>query len=94
MALHYKLVMTKYKACPVPVLVGPSETGKSTAAECALSICGQHNIGHMIKTKNTSDNICLERCVNSTLPFVLDDPKNADEIGELLINFCDGRQSG
>ena len=47
-----------------------------------------------MKTKNTSDTICFERCVQSTLLFVLDDLKNADEIGELLINFCDGRQSG
>ncbi len=86
--------MKTYNACPVPLLVGPSETGKSTAADCALSVCGQHSPGHMLKTKNTSDNLCLERCVISTLPFVVDDPKSADEIGELLINFCDGRHSG
>ena len=43
-----------------------------------------------MKTKGTSDSIVMERVVKSTLPFGLDDPKNADDIGELLIQLCNG----
>ena len=72
---------------PIPILVGLSETGKSLSSNCALAIFGQHNAGHIMKTKSTSNIICFERCTQSSLPFVLDDPKNADDIGEMLINF-------
>ena len=47
-----------------------------------------------MKTKSTSDSICLERCCTSTLPFILDDPKTAESIGELLIDLCNGRTIG
>ena len=68
--------------------------GKSTAARCALAICGQHDVGHYMKTKNTSDSLILERIKKSTLPFALDDPKSMDDIGELLIQLCNGRLCG
>ena len=68
MALHYELLVHHYEACPIPMLIGESETGKSTAARCALSVCGQHNVGHMMKTKSTSDSLCIERCASSTIP--------------------------
>lgn len=61
---------------------------------CALSICGQQDAGHLMKTKATSDSICIERVAKSMLPFVLDDPKSFDDIGELLIQLCNGRLSG
>ena len=64
--------------------------GKSIAARCALAICGQHDVGHYMKTKNTSDSLILERIKKSTLPFALDDPKSMDDIGELLIQLCNG----
>ena len=68
--------------------------GKSTSAKCFLSLCGQQSVGHIMKTQGTSDALCTERMVNSTLPFVLDDPKRADDIGELLITLYDGALSG
>ena len=64
--------------------------GKSTAMRCALCICGQHNSGHLMKTKGTSDSIIMERVAKSTLPFGLDDPKGTDDVGELLIQLCNG----
>ena len=94
MALHYELLVQHYDACPIPMLVGESETGKSTAARCALPVCGQHNVGHMMKTKSTSDSLCIERCASSTIPFALDDPKTAEGVGELLIALCNGHLSG
>ena len=47
-----------------------------------------------MKTKSTSDSICVERCCKSTLPFVLDDPKSLDAVSELLIDLCNGRLMG
>jgi len=47
-----------------------------------------------MKTKATSDSLCMERITKSTLPFSLDDPKNLNDIGELLIQLCNGRLSG
>lgn len=69
-------------------------TGKSTAARCALSLCGQQHVSHIMKTDSTSNTICNERMVHSTLPFILDDPKTPDSIGELLITVYDGASSG
>ena len=94
MSLHYKDVVETYGGFPIPILVGPSETGKSLSADCALALFGQQIVGHIMKTKSTSNTICFERCVQSSLPFVLDDPMNADDIGKMLINFCDGRRAG
>ena len=68
--------------------------GKSTAARLATAICGQQNVGHIMKTHSTSDTLCNERLVRSSLPFILDDPKNPDDIGEFLINVYDGALSG
>ena len=68
--------------------------GKSTAVQCALSICGQHKVSHLMKTKGTSDSLCMERIKKSTLPFSLDDPKSIEDIGELLIQLCNGQLSG
>ena len=68
--------------------------GKSTAAKCALALVGQHNVGYFMKTKGISDSICAERISNSSLPFVLDDPKSPEDIGELLIQLYDGGLSG
>ena len=39
-----------------------------------------------MKTKSTSNSVYIERCIKSSLPLVLDDPKGADAIGELLID--------
>lgn len=76
--------MVTFMQCHVCILLG-----KSTAAKCALSLFGQQNSGHIMKTQATSDSICTERTVHSTLPFVLDDPKSPDDIGEMLITIYD-----
>jgi len=70
---------------PSPTTFGESKTGKSTAVRCALSICGQHNVGRLMKTKSTSDTISIEGSAMSTVPFALDDPKSTEGFRELLI---------
>lgn len=47
-----------------------------------------------MKTESTSNSMCTERMVHSTLPFILDDPKRPDDIGEILITVYDGGFSG
>ena len=42
----------------------------------------------------TSDTICLERCCNTTLPFVLDDPKSVEAVSEQLVDLCNRRLMG
>ena len=69
-------------------------TGKSIAAKCASSPYGQEDVGHMMKTKSTTDTLVTERCCKSTIPFILDDPKSIEGIGEILIDLCNGRQVG
>lgn len=124
-SMHYETIVAEFGSCPIPMLIGESETGlktliectvhmfcmyvltilavnlnsyftsgKSTAARCAPSLCGQMTTGHLMKTKRTTNSLVIERCCKSTLPFCLDDPKTADGIGELLIDLCNGRQLG
>ena len=47
-----------------------------------------------MKTKSTTDTLVTERCCKSTIPFILDDPKSIEGIGETLIDLCNGRQIG
>lgn len=42
-------------------------TGKSTAAKLAAAICGQQHVGHIMKTHSTSDSLCNERLVRTSL---------------------------
>ena len=39
-----------------------------------LSICGQHEVSHLMNTKATSDSLRTERIKKSTLHYSLDDP--------------------
>ena len=71
----------------------PIHLGKSTAIQCALYVFGQHEVGHLMQTKGTSDSLCLEQIQKSSLPFALDDPKNMDDIGDLLIQLCNGKRT-
>ena len=107
MATHYEAIVKVFDACPIPVLVGESETGKcainkvkvlifvwtgkSLAARCALSLSGQIDLSYPRKTKSTSDSICMERCCKSTLPFILHHPKSLEAVSDLLINLCNGQ---
>lgn len=78
----------------VLTLIATLTVGKSTALKCALSVVGQVEDGHVMKTKSTSDVLCMERCIKSTVPFGLDDPKTTQGIGEMLIDLCNERKIG
>ena len=86
MALHHEEVLLMNNSCLIPFLkqvfsymyvhnVKYFLPDKSTAIQCALSVCEQNEVSHLIKTKATPDSICMERIIKSTLPFSLDDPK-------------------
>ncbi|XP_065913247.1 uncharacterized protein [Dysidea avara] len=94
MAMHYDTVLELNGSCLIPFLFGETETGKSTAIQCALSIFGQKEVSHLMKTKGTSDSLCLERIQKSSLPFALDDPKRMEDIGDMLIQLCNGKLTG
>lgn len=40
MLFHFSTITKKYGGCPIPLAIGPPETGKSTAIKAALSLSG------------------------------------------------------
>lgn len=74
MCLHYETILELYEGCPVPYLYGVSQTGKSQACKAALALVGMQKKGFY--KKNTSQKWFLDRCSLSSMPFVIDDPRD------------------
>ena len=97
-SFHYQMVIDAYGCCPIPVAVGASETGKSTALVAALSLFGCNDIGVSVKSSNA---ILLERACSTGLPFGIEEGKgsssrsktNQIDIAELIIDVSNGSRS-
>ena len=74
MSLHYETILEYYEGCPVPYLYGISQTGKTQACKTALALIGMQKKGFY--KKNTSQKWFLDRCSLSSMPFVIDDPRD------------------
>lgn len=74
MALHYQTVLENYEGCSIPFLYGPSQTGKTNSSKIALALLGMLKRGFY--KKSTSQKWFLERCSLSSMPFVIDDPRD------------------
>lgn len=74
MSLHYDTILEFYEGCPIPYLYGVSQTGKTQACKTALALVGMQKKGFY--KKNTSQKWFLDRCSLSSLPFVIDDPRD------------------
>ena len=74
MSLHYETILDNYEGCPVPYLYGVSQTGKTQACKTALALVGMQKKGFY--KKNTSQKWFLDRCSLSSMPFVIDDPRD------------------
>lgn len=59
---HFKTVVDCYGCCPIPVAIGESETGKSTALQAGLSLFRCDEIGVCVKGSNS---ILLERACST-----------------------------
>ena len=84
LALNYETVLKAYEGCPVPFIYGPSQTGKTQSCKTALALLGMLQRGFFKKT--TSQKWFLERCTLSSMPFVIDDPRDIkDRKGNLTV---------
>ena len=98
--LHYSSVVEMHGGCPIPILHGPSETGKTTAILAGLSMFGSCNMAHYVKGTNS---FFIDRSSMTTLPFGIDDPNinasgvkskaNFLNMAELVINFYNGART-
>lgn len=85
-AFHYEAVVKMFGGCPITMLRGDPETGKSKSLKAALSLFGGYEPCYYVKGTNAS---FLERASESTLPFVVDDPNLQGSKGSTKANFLD-----
>ena len=90
MVLHYSQIVRKRGHCHVPILFGSSQTGKTTAPQCALALFGCHR--HTFYSRGTKE-AYLQKCCSSTLPVGCDDPHSPAAIGQLIVELFNGAKS-
>lgn len=90
LALHYKQFIAKLKYCPIPLAVGESGTGKSTALESAFSVLGACK--SRMYSKVTREKI-FSMCCNNGVPLGVDDPHSQSDISKLLVELYNGYKS-
>lgn len=84
MALHYEAIIDVYEGCPIPYLYGCSQTGKTQTCKTALALIGMQRKGFY--KKSTSKKWFLDRCSMSSMPFIIDDPRDIkDKKGETTV---------
>lgn len=74
MSLHYEAILEHFEGCPVPFLYGPSQTGKTQLSKILLYMLGMQKKAFYKKT--TSQKWFLDRCSMSSMPFVIDSPRD------------------
>lgn len=82
---HYETIVELYGGCPISVLMGPPETGKTKAILASLALFGSTESAYFVKGTNA---FFLDRSAESTLPYGIDDP-NLKKSGASKSNFLD-----
>jgi hypothetical protein len=86
--VHYQTIQELEGAFPILNLYGDPGSGKTTAAEAALSLIGQHKEGLM---RSISISAAYERLkLAGGLLHCLDDPERTPELDEFLKGFYNG----
>ncbi|XP_028513983.1 uncharacterized protein LOC114574760 [Exaiptasia diaphana] len=84
MSLGYFKIHQKYASCPVVLLTGDTETGKSTILRCCMSLFGDKNIRDYTKTK------ALRLASLNHMPFAWDDPTKAEDVEGVVQGLFNG----
>ena len=87
MAVHYSTILRKRNHCHVPLLTGPSGTGKTTALKSALSLFGAHESRFFSRGSVESYG---SHCCESGLPLGCDDPLSEKQTGQLMVDLYNG----
>ncbi|NET39781.1 MAG: hypothetical protein F6K19_48800, partial [Cyanothece sp. SIO1E1] len=87
--VHYQTIIQQEGAFPILNLYGDPGSGKTSAAECALSLIGMAEEGML---KDISLSAAYERLkLAGSLLHCLDDPKRTPELDEFLKGFYNGK---
>lgn len=87
--VHYQEIQEREGAFPILNLYGDPGSGKTTAAECALSLVGQHKEGMMVEV---SVSAAYERLkLAGSLLHCLDDPKRDELLDDFLKGFYNAK---
>jgi len=87
MILHYSQIVRRRGHCHVPMNVGASQNGKTTALQCALSLLGCHR--HTFYSRGTKE-AYLQKCCSLTLPVGCDNPQSSVTTGQLIVELFNG----
>ena len=90
LALHYTSFIDKFNYCPIPLAVGASGTGKTTALHSAFSLMGAQK--SRVYSKATREKI-FSMCCDSGVPVGVDDPHSRTDISKLFVELYNGIKS-
>ena len=91
MAFHYRKIIEIMKFCPQVMAVGPPSTGKTLSLQASLSLFGANNSKNLYNSCTRA--YLLQRCAISTIPFAIDDPNIAGDIGDIIMSLYNGTLS-
>ena len=98
-SFHYEQVVKQLGGCPITILRGDPETGKSLCLKAALSLFGGYPSGYFVKGTNA---FFVERASDCSLLFVIDDPNlgkgkstkaNYLDVNELVVDMYNGAKT-
>ena len=86
---HYESVIKHFSGCPITLLRGPPESGKSTLILAILGMCGCQVSSYYVKGTNA---FFIDCSSESTLPYGIDDPLLKGTAGSSKTNLLDVRE--
>lgn len=75
--LHYELIVKEYGACPIPRLVGETETGNIEWCTCELGI---YTLCNLITGKSTAAKAALSLCGQTANGFLMKTKRTSDAV--------------